>query len=300
MQESKKAIPEPNFFQCPNIIIDEYLKELSGSELKCFLFIVRKTKGWHKDVDAISISQFVESTGLSNRAVIDACNSLVERGFIFQDAGQRGIKLFTLDCKKFTCEKSSHVKKVHSTSEKSSQVTSEKSSHTKDTIKNTNINKNNISDEVLKKTNEPKNGTVSEQEYIDKVTTDNRKTFPITFDWKPNDSQFAAYCQRKLITPNQLTKEIFDRFVDKATAKGEVKTEAQWCELLASYLKTCLDNPMPKKPNPHIYRPNGHNHAEQPTRYEVPNKINVEQSQGESDEVRARMARSLDSLLGAA
>lgn len=95
----------------------------------------------------------------------------------------------------------------------------------------------------------------SEQDFIDKVTTDNRKTFPITFDWKPNDSQFAAYCQRKLITPNQLTKEIFDKFVDKTTAKGEVKTEAQWCELLASYLKTCLDNPMPKKPNPHIYQP---------------------------------------------
>lgn len=95
----------------------------------------------------------------------------------------------------------------------------------------------------------------SEQDFIDKVTTDNRKTFPITFDWKPNDSQFAAYCQRKLITPNQLTKEIFDKFVDKTTAKGEVKTEAQWCELLASYLKTCLDNPIPKKPNPHIYRP---------------------------------------------
>jgi phage replication O-like protein O len=145
MQESEKAIPEPNFFQCPNIIIDKYLKELSGSELKCFLFIVRKTKGWHKDVDAISISQFEEYTGLSNRAVIDACNSLVSRGFIFQDVGQRGVKLFTLDCKKFTREKSSHVKKVHGNHEKSSQVTSEKSSHTKESSlktlsKDTNIN----------------------------------------------------------------------------------------------------------------------------------------------------------------
>jgi len=143
MQESAKAIPEPNFFQCPNIIVDQHLKELSGSELKCFLLIVRKTKGWHKDVDAISISQFEEYTGLSNRAVIDACNSLVSRGFIFQDVGQRSVKLFTLDCKKFTSEKSSHVKKVHVTSEKSSQVTSEKSSHTKESIKNTTINKNN-------------------------------------------------------------------------------------------------------------------------------------------------------------
>lgn len=147
MQESKKAIPEPNFFQCPNIIIDEYLKELSGSELKCFLFIVRKTKGWHKDFDAISISQFEEYTGLSNRAVIDACNSLVSRGFIFQDVGQRGIKLFTLDCKKFTCEKSSPVKKVHSTHEKSSQVLMKKvhvspvkKVHTQNTLLNKDLN----------------------------------------------------------------------------------------------------------------------------------------------------------------
>ena len=256
MQESKKAIPEPNFFQCPNIIIDEYLKELSGSELKCFLFIVRKTKGWHKDVDAISISQFVESTGLSNRAVIDACNSLVERGFIFQDIGQRGVKLFTLDCNKFTCEKSSHVKKAHSTSEESSQVTSEESSHTKDTIKNTNINKNNISDEVLKKTNEPKNGTVSEQDYIDKVTTDNKpKNFALPLNWNPDDSLFGAYCLNNGITPNQLTNEILKSFCEKANAKGEVKSEAQWCLYLAKYLKACLINPVSKKPNPHIYQP---------------------------------------------
>ena len=266
MQESKKAIPEPNFFQCPNIIIDEYLKELSGSELKCFLFIVRKTKGWHKDVDAISISQFEEFTGLSNRAVIDACNSLVERGFIFQDVGQRGIKLFTLDCKKFTSEKSSLVKKVHSTHEKSSQVTSEKSSHTKDTIKNTNINKNNISDESLKKTNEPKNGTVSEQDYIDKVTADNKpKNFALPLNWNPDNSFFGAYCLNNGISPNQLTNEILKSFCEKANAKGEAKTEAQWCLYLAKYLKTCLSNPIPKKPNPHIYRPtNGHNPVNEP------------------------------------
>ena len=108
------------------------------------------------------------------------------------------------------------------------------------------LNKNNTREDEKNK---------NEQAVIDELTKDSRKFFSITFDWKPNDSQFAAYCQRKLITPNQLTKEIFDKFVDKTTAKGEVKTEAQWCELLASYLKTCLDNPIPKKPNPHIYQP---------------------------------------------
>ena len=296
MKESKKAIPEPNFFQCPNIIIDEYLKELSGSELKCFLFIVRKTKGWHKDVDAISISQFEEFTGLSNRAVIDACNSLVERGFIFQDVGQRGIKLFTLDCKKFTCEKSSHVKKVHSTYEESSQVTSEKSSHTKDTIKNTNINKNNISDEALNKTNEPKNGTVSEQDYIDKITTDNKpKNFALPLNWNPDKSLFNGYCVNNGIAPNQLTNDILKSFCEKANANGEVKSEAQWCLYLAKYLKTCLNNLKSNKPNPHFYQ-----HEQEGTQQESykPNIASVEVPTPLNDEERKKRREELKQMMG--
>ena len=94
MQESKKAIPEPNFFQCPNIIIDEYLKGLSGSELKCFLFIVRMV-GKSKKPKPISISLFCNATGLSNRAVIDACNSLHDRGFVKKQYGFMGVREFS-------------------------------------------------------------------------------------------------------------------------------------------------------------------------------------------------------------
>lgn len=96
MQESKKAIPEPNFFQCPNIIIDEYLKELSGSELKCFLFIVRKV-GALNHPTAIRLIDFCESTGLSNRAVIDATNSLFRKGFVNKDTGFMGVRVFSFD-----------------------------------------------------------------------------------------------------------------------------------------------------------------------------------------------------------
>lgn len=72
--------------------------------------------------------------------------------------------------------------------------------------------------------------------------------FSVGFDWQPNKQQFAAYCLRKNLQPNQLTKEILGRFVDKVSAKGESKTEAQWCENLASYLKSCIDNPIKQKP----------------------------------------------------
>lgn len=133
-----------NSFQVPNAVIDELMAELSGAELKCYLAILRKTKGWNKDFDAVSVTQLMSVTGLSNRAVIDACNHLVELNLLYQKTGSRGVKIFSVNlCNNFTSEKSSLVKKVHGTSEKSSPVTSEKSSHTKNNIKNTTKNNKN-------------------------------------------------------------------------------------------------------------------------------------------------------------
>lgn len=119
-----------NSFQVPNAVIDELMAELSGAELKCYLAILRKTKGWNKDFDAVSVTQLMSVTGLSNRAVIDACNHLVELNLLYQKTGSRGVKIFSVNlCNNFT-------------SEKSSPVTSEKSSHTKNNIKNTTQNTN--------------------------------------------------------------------------------------------------------------------------------------------------------------
>lgn len=139
----------PNFFQCPNVLIDELLQTISGSELKCYLVIIRKTTGWHKLCDRISISQFIGITGLSNRAVIDACANLEKIGLIDIVRDDFGNKTFSLKGYSEPCEKSSQhektsqppVKKVHTPCEKSSQVASEKTSHTKDTIPKDTIQK---------------------------------------------------------------------------------------------------------------------------------------------------------------
>ena len=96
MKNSRKAIQEPNSFQCPNIIIDEYLKELSGSELKCFLFIIRKI-GYLNYPTPIRIIDFCEATGLSNRAVIDATDSLFRKGFVCKSTGFMGVRVFSFD-----------------------------------------------------------------------------------------------------------------------------------------------------------------------------------------------------------
>lgn len=124
-------------FIFPNSIIDELLPELSHSELKCYLCVLRKTKGWNKEEDAISVSQFMKVTGLSNKAVIAACESLVEREILERKSGDRNTGIYSIKTyKSATSEKSSLVKNFPSTSEKSSPVTSEKSSHTINNIKN--------------------------------------------------------------------------------------------------------------------------------------------------------------------
>ena len=152
MSNESKFIP--NFLQVPNAVIDELLPDLTGAELKCYLVVIRKTKGWNKESDNISISQFMKATGLSNSAVIKACESLVKYGLLVKENGARNTGVYAVNSyskitheksSQVTCEESSPVKKVHSTHEKSSQVTCEESSHTINNIKNTiqNTNKKN-------------------------------------------------------------------------------------------------------------------------------------------------------------
>lgn len=68
--------------QIPNIVLDQYLKTLSASELKILLVILRQTYGWRKTRDRISYSQFIEKTGYSRRILTKAIKSLESKGII--------------------------------------------------------------------------------------------------------------------------------------------------------------------------------------------------------------------------
>ena len=85
----------PNSFQCPNAVVDELLPELTGSELKVLLYIVRRTFGFQKDSDNISLSQMLNGITTREGQVLDrgagikdkktvlaAIRSLEERGII--------------------------------------------------------------------------------------------------------------------------------------------------------------------------------------------------------------------------
>jgi len=81
-------MPE-NYTKTPNILFDQLLRELSNSELKILLVIIRQTNGWidrksrkYKTRDRITYNQFISKTGLSRRVISIAINSLLKNNLI--------------------------------------------------------------------------------------------------------------------------------------------------------------------------------------------------------------------------
>ena len=88
---------KPTTTPTPDEIFDVWLSELTGAELKVLLYIVRRTFGFGKGADAISLSQITSGirkrngeildrgTGLSRKSVYKAVQCLEEKGLIHVD-----------------------------------------------------------------------------------------------------------------------------------------------------------------------------------------------------------------------
>lgn len=87
----------PNTTPVPDQLFDELLAELSGTELKVLLYIIRRTFGFKKSQDNISLNQMLNGVkrkdgrvldrgvGLSKPALLGALRSLVEKGVIVRE-----------------------------------------------------------------------------------------------------------------------------------------------------------------------------------------------------------------------
>ena len=74
----------PNSFQTPNFFIDECMSYLTGNEIKCVIFLARKTFGWQKRSDRIAKPQLIAATGL-NAETVDTCMTyLMEVGLVLR------------------------------------------------------------------------------------------------------------------------------------------------------------------------------------------------------------------------
>ena len=86
------------FVPIPNAYIDRYLADLSGAEVKVLLAILRRTAGWRKESDEISLSQIEKMTGLDRKSVIAGLRGLLKRGLIAQTKDSAGSRAASYTC----------------------------------------------------------------------------------------------------------------------------------------------------------------------------------------------------------
>ena len=96
-QITYKGYASPNYTPVPDELFDEQLPDLSGSELKVLLYIIRRTFGFKKDSDNISLNQLLNGittkegivldrgTGLTKKTLLEAIKSLVEKNLILTE-----------------------------------------------------------------------------------------------------------------------------------------------------------------------------------------------------------------------
>ena len=87
-EHDEQGYEAPNYTQTPNALFDE-MPSMREAELRVTLAIVRKTFGWHKRSDEISLTQLQELTGLSRQGVLNGLEDGRNRGTITQVPGQR-------------------------------------------------------------------------------------------------------------------------------------------------------------------------------------------------------------------
>ncbi len=96
-QTTYQGYASPNYTPVPDELFDEQLPDLSGSELKVLLYIIRRTFGFKKDSDNISLNQLLNGittkegivldrgTGLTKKTLLEAIKSLVEKNLILTE-----------------------------------------------------------------------------------------------------------------------------------------------------------------------------------------------------------------------
>lgn len=85
--DNQARIPAPNYTQIPNAIFDLMADKDAGlteKELKILLAIARKTFGWHKKRDKISLSQLEQMTSMSRVSVVAGIKAAIDRGIVRQ------------------------------------------------------------------------------------------------------------------------------------------------------------------------------------------------------------------------
>lgn len=82
--KGKYAGPKSGYTKFPNDFLEALYKHLGDQESRVLLFLVRKTWGWNKKSDFISLNQFVKELGILKPNVCRALSNLVKRRIVEQ------------------------------------------------------------------------------------------------------------------------------------------------------------------------------------------------------------------------
>lgn len=113
--------PEPAYSQLPNVLFDRFMSELTPPQFLVFLYVARRTFGFHRQYATISITQFTDGlilsdgrkvdggTGLARRTVFEALAELERRWLIVvrrgvDAAGVKQTNTYTLRVRMLTGE----------------------------------------------------------------------------------------------------------------------------------------------------------------------------------------------------
>ena len=89
---------ENGYIKIANELFDALISHrIPGEQMQCLLLIFRKTYGWQKTEDAISLSQFAKYTGISKPHCIRAIKELIKKRFIIiAKKGNDGIHIYRI------------------------------------------------------------------------------------------------------------------------------------------------------------------------------------------------------------
>src|SRR5579871_5361905 len=108
-----QGFAHPTTTPVPDELFDLLAPRLSEAELRVLLYIIRRTFGFKRDRDAISLTQMVagiktrdgkvldQGTGMSRRGVMKGCSGLIEKGIIkvekrWSEQGDNEINIYSL------------------------------------------------------------------------------------------------------------------------------------------------------------------------------------------------------------
>lgn len=239
LKARSQGFEEPNYTQVPNDLMDRLLPDLSCSEVKVLLYLMRRTFGFHRNRYEVGLRRISAGTGLHLETVADAANRLQARGLLSCNRRPGRRTVYTL---RFT--KEVYGKSEHHCSENPNTEVYGKSEHKerKSSSSETNIKKESLSSgQVGQTAATPKPQQTTSKPNESKFDDDEKTKTPEPTTYASPEDEIRAIYRSK--AGQEISRDLLNRISDE-------------CELRGVRLSRFVDELRPHIPN-HWKNPGG-------------------------------------------